>query len=116
MALTRPDKWEGHLEKPTARKIQEYMLIGDRIHKTHRVIVHEITMGDVEDPDLLVAEPIWKWQQTEQGKFVMEKALEPPMWHRGHDPLNWGHKYSITAYLKDTDYTFYQLKWGSVDK
>ena len=27
--------------------------------------VHEIKMGDVEDPDLFVASPIYEWQQTD---------------------------------------------------
>ena len=32
-----------------------------------------IRMGDVEDPDLMVAQSIWEWQQTDAGKWIMEK-------------------------------------------
>ena len=32
-------------------------------------------MGDVEDPDLMVAEPIWKWQQTDAGEREVKRAL-----------------------------------------
>ena len=39
------------------------------------VVVHTIRMGDVEDPDLMVADPIWKWQQTDEGKWAMEKSV-----------------------------------------
>jgi hypothetical protein len=114
LALTRKDNWEVPLNRPTEKKlIQKFMMIDGKLHETHRVIVHKITMGDVEDPDLYVAQPIYEWQQTDMGKFVMERALDEPMWHRQADPINWGHQYAISAYLKDTDYTFWQLKWGT---
>ena len=37
---------------------------------TIECVVHTIKMGDVEDPDLYVADPIWKWQQTEEGQWI----------------------------------------------
>ena len=74
-------------------------------------IVHKITMGDVEDPDLYVAEPIWKWQQTDAGKWVMENAVDTPIWHRTTDDFNYGHVYTITAKLKAIDHTYFKLKF-----
>ena len=62
--------------------------------------VHSIKMGDVEDPDLFVAQPIWEWQQTEAGKFVMENSKQQPEWHRRTDPYNYGYHYDIVAYLE----------------
>lgn len=75
------------------------------------LLVHSITMGDVEDPDLFVADPIWRWQQTDAGKFVMEKSIEPPIWQRSIDEYGWGWKYAIIAYLSEEDETFYRLKF-----
>jgi hypothetical protein len=75
------------------------------------VVVHTITMGDVEDPDLYVADPIYKWQQTDQGKWVMEKSVETPKWYRSIDPHYWGYKYHIHAYLTPEDHTFWKLKY-----
>jgi hypothetical protein len=74
-------------------------------------IVHKIKMGDVEDPDLMIAEPIWKWQQTDAGKWVMENCstIEKPVWHR--QPDEWGHLYTITAYLTPKQLTYYRLKF-----
>jgi len=72
--------------------------------------VHSIKMGDVEDPDLFVAQPIWEWQQTEAGKFVMENSKQQPEWHRRTDPYNYGYHYDIVAYLEEKDLTFYRLK------
>lgn len=74
-------------------------------------LVHTITMGDVEDPDLFVASPIYDWQQTESGKFIMEKSNPAPTWRR-HIAMNtYGVVYTITATLKDEDYTYWSLKY-----
>lgn len=75
------------------------------------VVVHSIKMGDVEDPDLFVAEPIWKWQQTDEGKWVMEKSVQPPMWQRHSDPTSYGYVYKIVAYLDGADLTYWKLKY-----
>jgi len=71
--------------------------------------VHKIRMGDVDDPDVLVGEPIWNWLQTEAGKWVLENSLEQPMWTR--HPDYWGHMYHITAYLTPKQITFFKLKF-----
>ena len=79
----------------------------------HEVIVHRINMGDVEDPDLMIAEPIWKWQQTPAGKFVMDNAVIKPMWRRALNPLTWGHTYIIIAELEAKKLTEFYLRWGN---
>ena len=73
--------------------------------------VHSIRMGDVEDPDLMVAQPIWEWQQTEAGKYIMKNSLPTPMWNRTVDTNTYGHLYTITAYLTPKQLTFYKLKF-----
>ena len=105
MSLTRPDD-TGKLFKPT-----EYKIINDRVVKFTDVKVHEFNMGDVEDPDLYAAQPLYEWQDSEQGKCVMEHAVEPPFWHRTTDPYNYGYKYYIIARLKEQDQTYWTLKW-----
>jgi len=76
-----------------------------------KVTVHTITMGDVEDPDLFVAEPIWKWQQSDEGKWVMENSVEQPMWVREVDPACYGYKYKIVASLDGPALTYWKLKY-----
>jgi hypothetical protein len=77
------------------------------------ICVHEIRMGDVEDPDLFVASPILEWQKSESGKFIMDNAVEPPYWIRMVEPSYFGYVYRIMARLSDYNETFYQLKWGN---
>lgn len=82
------------------------------VHKIHEVIVYKINMGDVEDPDLMVAAPIYDWQQTPAGKFVMENAVITPKWERHPNPLTWGHTYVIIAELEAKKLTEFYLRWG----
>jgi len=96
--------------KPAHWKAEEVKIIGDRAVRFRDVCVHEITMGDVEDPDLWVADPIWRWQQTDAGKFVMENAVDPPYWTRNMDYNNYGHVYRIMARLSEQNETFWRLK------
>jgi hypothetical protein len=74
-------------------------------------VVHTIKMSDVEDPDLLVAQPIYEWQQSEAGKWIMENSIPSPSWHRNHDIYSYGYTYQIRAYLTHKQLTFYKLKF-----
>ena len=74
------------------------------------ITVHTIKMSDVEEPDLMVAQPIWEWQQTEKGKWIMENAHDPS-WHRFVDHTTYGYTYAIRAKLTPEQITFYKLKF-----
>ena len=64
------------------------------------------------DPEIYAAEPLWKWQESEAGKWVMENAVQTPSWHRHVDPSSFGWTYTIRAELTPKDYTFWWMKWG----
>lgn len=100
------DLASNNLYKPAEVKIINGVAVRRR-----DVCVHEITMGDVEDPDLFVAEPIWRWQQTDEGRFIMSHAVEPPYWTRTVDYASYGHRYRIIARLDEQHETFWRLKW-----
>lgn len=113
MALTRPYVQNGPMSEDVKTKVNnKFIVIDDRVHEIKTVVVHKFRTGDVEDPDLYAGEPLWKWQQSEMGKWVMERAVDTPEWHRQADPFNYGHEYAIVAKLKDIDYTWWQIKWG----
>jgi len=73
--------------------------------------VHLIHMSDVEDPDLMVSQPIWEWQQTPKGKYIMEHSKPEPMWVRCINTKTYGYDYKIKAYLTPEQITFYKLKY-----
>lgn len=105
--------YSGYMGQPKGLRLNEYMIIDDTVYRIHKVIVHKFTMGDVEDPDLYAAQPLLDWQESEMGKWVMERSVETPIWHRQADPFNYGYQYAITANLKGPDYSFWVLKWGN---
>jgi hypothetical protein len=97
--------------------MEQYKIIDDKIVETREITVYSFIVGDVEDPDLYAGEPLYKWQESEMGKWVMSHALETPVWHRMADPVTFGHKYIIRAKLDGKDLTFFYLKWRDrIDK
>ena len=68
-------------------------------------------MGDVEDPEIYAAEPIWQWQQTQQGRWVMEHAHDLA-YHRMQDHNIWGYRFVIRGEINDAQkITEYFLRW-----
>lgn len=107
MTISRDDSSTStHYEPP------EVKVYDNKAVRIRDICVHTIRMGDVEDPDLFVADPIYQWQQTDEGKFIMEHAVKSPYWIRSMDVSHYGYIYKIVARLKETDETFWSLKWG----
>lgn len=85
------------------------------VDEIHKVVVHRFRMGDVEDPDIYVAEPLWKWQQSDAGQFVMKHAINQPEWHRHTDLSNYGFNVAIVAELEKKKLAEFYLRWGKPD-
>lgn len=77
------------------------------------MVVHRFTMGDVDDPDLYAAQPLWEWQQSEMGQWVMNHSVDQPEWRRHMNVSLYGYEYIVVAKLTARDYTFWVLKWGN---
>ena len=88
----------------------EVQLVNGRSVKISTVVVHEFTMGDVEDPDIYAAEPLLAWQKSEAGEWVMSHSVDQPQWHRTVYAF-YGYRYCITARLKEQDEIFFKLKF-----
>lgn len=73
---------------------------------------HTIKIGDVEDPEIYIADPILQWQQTEHGKWVMENASDLT-YCRQSDDFHLGYKFVIRGSINDAQkVTEYLLRWG----
>ena len=87
-----------YTHKPTRNK---YNIVKygeeERVEECREFVIHDFTMGDVEDPDLYAAEPLYQWQQSEFGQWCMKNAADTPTWHRYADPVSFGYKYQIRA-------------------
>jgi hypothetical protein len=101
---------------PNTKEIQQYMIKDDTVAETKKIIVHSFAMGDVDDPDLYAAEPLYQWQQTDAGQWVMENASDTPEWHRQVDIANFGHRYVVTAIFETKKLTEYYLRFGKTGR
>ena len=110
MALSK-QAWQFNTIKDDKPKYQITLSDTGEESVTITHVVHTISMGDVEDPDLFVAEPIYKWQQTEVGKWIMDNSNPKPSWHRFADHNTYGYLYQIRAYLTHKQLTYYKLKY-----
>jgi len=73
---------------------------------------HSFTMGDVDDVDIYVAEPIWRWQQTDAGRWVMEHAKDL-RYYTSADHNTFGYRVSIRGEIEEgPQLTEYLLKYG----
>lgn len=103
--------------KPEGTYSHQYTLVDNKVLEIKTVVVHKFEMGDVEDPDLYAAEPLMKWQNSDMGKWVMEHALESPLWYKQINPHSYGYSFAVSAKLLAKDYTYWTLKWGNnIDK
>ena len=76
-----------------------------------KITFHTFTMGDVEDLDIYAAEPIYRWQQTDHGRWVMEHAHDLT-YHTSADLLSFGYLISIRGTINDPKrVTEYFLRW-----
>ena len=86
-----------------------------RVDEIHKIVVHKFTMSDVDDPDLYAAQPLYEWEQSEAGQFVMKNAEDKPEWHRfmDYDSMH-GYSYVVIAELEKKKLAEFYLRWGQV--
>jgi hypothetical protein len=84
------------------------------VEEIHKVVVHRFRIGDVDDPEIYAAQPIWEWQQSDAGKFVMEHAIEAPVWLKDIDHQTYGYRYAIVAELEKKKLAEFYLRFDKV--
>lgn len=84
--------------------------------ETRTIVVHSFPMGDVEEPDLYAAQPLYDWEHSERGQWIMANAVETPSWHRLADPALMGYRYEIRATLQGVKLTEWLLRYGEIKR
>lgn len=77
------------------------------------VCVHEFYLSDVEDPVILAGTPMWDWQHSPAGQWVIEHAAEKPYWRRDFCANTYSCRFRIIARLSEPDHVFFRLKYGA---
>jgi hypothetical protein len=106
MAMTRNQAAEFNHWTPSEVKIVDGVAV-----KYLDVLVHTFRLGDVEDPVIYAAAPIWEWKQTEAGQWVMAHAVDQPYWTKRVDYHSYGYEFNIVARLREADAVFFRLKY-----
>ena len=106
MAITRNQAAEYTHWTPSEVKIVDGVAV-----KYSDIVVHTFRLGDVEDPEIYAAEPIWEWQQTPAGQWVMKHAVNQPWWTKRIDYRSYGYEFNIVARLSEADQIFFKLKY-----
>lgn len=88
---------------------QQYIVVNDEVYE--KKLVHKFQMGDVEDPELYAAQPIYDWQQTEMGQWVMKHSIDPTF-NIFVDPVSYGYQISITAHITPKRWTEFCLRFS----
>ena len=76
-----------------------------------KILVHTFCLDYNVDPAIHAAQPIWEWQQTEQGQWIMEHCCPEPTWTVSLDYRTYQYNVNIVADLDDQDSTYFCLKW-----
>lgn len=96
-----------HVGMDSEKKLQKYQVYDENVYQ--RRIVHKFTMGDVDDVEIYIAQPIYEWQQTDHGKWVMANGRDP-QYHINADPVTYGYQVVITAHITPKRWTEYVLR------
>lgn len=75
------------------------------------VVVHEFSIGDVEDPIVYAAEPLIQWEKSEEGQYVMSRAIEKPEWRQWLDHKSYCTRIRVIAKLQEKDASYFALKF-----
>ena len=75
----------------------------------------QFNIGDVDDPEIYAAQPIYEWQQTEHGRWVMEHARDLK-YYTQPDLATLGYSVTIRGELPDGPLTTeYFLRWPKTE-
>lgn len=81
------------------------------VTEIHKVVVHRFQVSEVEDPDIYAAAPIYDWEKSESGQFVMKHAIGQPVFHKNINHLTYGYEYVIVAELEKKKLSEFYLRF-----
>jgi len=92
----------------------ETKIIGGLPVRFRDVCVHEFTVDDVDDPVVHAAAPLFDWQESAAGAWIMNNAEEKPYWIKDLDSRTYRYRFRVMARLSEFNEAFFRLKYGTV--
>ena len=77
-------------------------------------VVYSFNLGDVDDVSIHAALPIYKWEHSASGQWVMLNSNIIPIWNVCPDYNGYGFRVYVIADLTDEHWTYFQLKYGQL--
>lgn len=77
--------------------------------KKSKFILHQFELGDVDDPEIYLAQPVWEWQQSFEGKQVMNYVKGNLYYHINPSKYGFGYTITITGDIEGKYATYYSL-------
>jgi hypothetical protein len=74
--------------------------------------LHNLKIGDVEEPEIYLAFAWNGFSKTEKGTWIVDNC-QNLVYNEHIDPNGLGYLYKISGNLTEENYTFFLLKWGS---
>ena len=75
------------------------------------IIFKELFLGDVEDPQLYAGFALHDWEKSDEGNWVMNNCIEPPVWSTYIDHNSYGYKVRVYGKLTEENEIIYRLKF-----
>lgn len=90
---------------------QKFQVVNGQI--TKEIVVHrfDIDLDACGDSVVAAGAPLYDWEQSEAGQWVISHAVEKPRWERYSDPRWFIDMFAVVARLSEPDITFWKLKY-----
>lgn len=76
------------------------------------ILVHSFNLAhQIDDPDVFAGQPLYEWEKSEVGQWVMKHSIEKPFWQRTDGFNYFGYEYRVYARFTPEDETYYRLKY-----
>lgn len=79
-----------------------------------KIVFYAFSLGDVDDVEIYAAQPIYEWQQTDKGQWVMQNAKNL-RFYTSADANTFGYRVTIRGELEDQQITEYFLRWDKTE-
>jgi hypothetical protein len=70
---------------------------GERVEEIKEIVVHTFDVDYSDDPDIHAAQFLYEWETSDNGKWIMNNAVETPSWYKINDMSAFCYKYQIRA-------------------
>lgn len=79
-----------------------------------KTLVHKFSLSLDVDLEIYIGSDVYNWEQSDAGKWILSNSVKQPTLITYDDIETYSTKCLIYAYLKDSDCTFFNLKWGKI--